>query len=163
MTPFNFWRRLNCPEKPSVGSGVDVRREPVVARSLNRRQQTFPPTRKMAAPLLEKLSESLGSPEPAVRLILSILIGKFHLVSESQPTSRQPRLTTLTEQLWLLCVAVSANVTLGQLLTLVNWDTLLQTGCMGFFLTHCVNSSILFRVNQSLTSKNQGINFQKAS
>uniref|UniRef100_A0A8C5HQW5 Lysophospholipid acyltransferase 5 n=1 Tax=Gouania willdenowi TaxID=441366 RepID=A0A8C5HQW5_GOUWI len=29
----------------------------------------------MAAPLLEKLSESLGSPEPAVRLILSILIG----------------------------------------------------------------------------------------
>ncbi|KAM8826283.1 lysophospholipid acyltransferase 5 isoform 1-T1 [Synchiropus picturatus] len=28
----------------------------------------------MAAPLLEKLSESLGSPEPAVRLILSILI-----------------------------------------------------------------------------------------
>ncbi|XP_074540434.1 lysophospholipid acyltransferase 5 isoform X1 [Halichoeres trimaculatus] len=29
----------------------------------------------MAAPLLESLSESLGSPEPAVRLILSILIG----------------------------------------------------------------------------------------
>ncbi|GAA6229262.1 lysophospholipid acyltransferase 5 [Lates japonicus] len=29
----------------------------------------------MAAPLMEKLSESLGSPEPAVRLILSILIG----------------------------------------------------------------------------------------
>ncbi|XP_028280261.1 lysophospholipid acyltransferase 5 [Parambassis ranga] len=29
----------------------------------------------MAAPLLEKLSESLGSPEPAVRLMLSILIG----------------------------------------------------------------------------------------
>ncbi|XP_028984858.1 lysophospholipid acyltransferase 5 isoform X1 [Betta splendens] len=29
----------------------------------------------MAAPLLEKLSESLGSPEPAVRLILSILTG----------------------------------------------------------------------------------------
>ncbi|XP_047453786.1 lysophospholipid acyltransferase 5 isoform X1 [Mugil cephalus] len=29
----------------------------------------------MAAPLLENLSESLGSPEPAVRLILSILIG----------------------------------------------------------------------------------------
>ncbi|XP_024123601.1 lysophospholipid acyltransferase 5 isoform X1 [Oryzias melastigma] len=29
----------------------------------------------MAAPLLQKLSESLGSPEPAVRLILSILIG----------------------------------------------------------------------------------------
>ncbi|KAM9851621.1 lysophospholipid acyltransferase 5 [Aulostomus maculatus] len=29
----------------------------------------------MAAPLLEKLSESLGSPEPAVRLLLSILIG----------------------------------------------------------------------------------------
>ncbi|XP_076010823.1 lysophospholipid acyltransferase 5 isoform X2 [Genypterus blacodes] len=29
----------------------------------------------MAAPLLEKLAESLGSPEPAVRLILSILIG----------------------------------------------------------------------------------------
>ncbi|XP_030249290.1 lysophospholipid acyltransferase 5 isoform X1 [Sparus aurata] len=29
----------------------------------------------MAAPLLEGLSESLGSPEPAVRLILSILIG----------------------------------------------------------------------------------------
>ncbi|CAL8258157.1 unnamed protein product [Boreogadus saida] len=29
----------------------------------------------MAAPLLEKLSESLGSPEPAVRLILSVLIG----------------------------------------------------------------------------------------
>lgn len=35
----------------------------------------------MAAPLLEKLSESLGSPEPAVRLILSILIGEFRLVS----------------------------------------------------------------------------------
>ncbi|TKS82245.1 Lysophospholipid acyltransferase 5 [Collichthys lucidus] len=31
----------------------------------------------MAAPLLEDLSESLGSPEPAVRLILSILIGNF--------------------------------------------------------------------------------------
>ena len=31
----------------------------------------------MAAPLLEKLSESLGSPEPAVRLILSVLIGEF--------------------------------------------------------------------------------------
>uniref|UniRef100_A0A4W4FLT9 Lysophospholipid acyltransferase 5 n=1 Tax=Electrophorus electricus TaxID=8005 RepID=A0A4W4FLT9_ELEEL len=31
--------------------------------------------RKMAAPLMEKLSEYLGSPEPAVRLILSILIG----------------------------------------------------------------------------------------
>ncbi|XP_034467003.1 lysophospholipid acyltransferase 5 isoform X1 [Hippoglossus hippoglossus] len=29
----------------------------------------------MAAPLMEKLAESLGSPEPAVRLILSILIG----------------------------------------------------------------------------------------
>ncbi|XP_011483752.1 lysophospholipid acyltransferase 5 isoform X1 [Oryzias latipes] len=29
----------------------------------------------MAAPLMQKLSESLGSPEPAVRLILSILIG----------------------------------------------------------------------------------------
>uniref|UniRef100_A0A667YCA2 Lysophospholipid acyltransferase 5 n=1 Tax=Myripristis murdjan TaxID=586833 RepID=A0A667YCA2_9TELE len=29
----------------------------------------------MAAPLMEKLSESLGSPEPAVRLILSVLIG----------------------------------------------------------------------------------------
>ncbi|XP_017164740.1 lysophospholipid acyltransferase 5 isoform X1 [Poecilia reticulata] len=29
----------------------------------------------MAAPLLEKLSESLGSPEPAIRLILSVLIG----------------------------------------------------------------------------------------
>ncbi|XP_033837541.1 lysophospholipid acyltransferase 5 [Periophthalmus magnuspinnatus] len=29
----------------------------------------------MAAPALEKLSESLGSPEPAVRLMLSILIG----------------------------------------------------------------------------------------
>nr|XP_043890442.1 lysophospholipid acyltransferase 5 isoform X1 [Solea senegalensis] len=29
----------------------------------------------MAAPLMEKLSESLGSPEPAVRLILSILVG----------------------------------------------------------------------------------------
>ncbi|XP_074509378.1 lysophospholipid acyltransferase 5 isoform X2 [Sebastes fasciatus] len=29
----------------------------------------------MAAPLLENLSESLGSPEPAVRLLLSILIG----------------------------------------------------------------------------------------
>ncbi|KAK0137456.1 Lysophospholipid acyltransferase 5 [Merluccius polli] len=29
----------------------------------------------MAAPLLAKLSESLGSPEPAVRLILSVLIG----------------------------------------------------------------------------------------
>ncbi|CAN9513736.1 unnamed protein product [Ophioblennius macclurei] len=29
----------------------------------------------MAAPLLEKVSESLGSPEPAVRLLLSILIG----------------------------------------------------------------------------------------
>ncbi|XP_045901749.1 lysophospholipid acyltransferase 5 [Micropterus dolomieu] len=29
----------------------------------------------MAAPLLENLSESLGSPEPAVRLILSIIIG----------------------------------------------------------------------------------------
>lgn len=39
--------------------------------------ETFPPTRKMAAPLMEKLAESLGSPEPAVRLILSILIGKF--------------------------------------------------------------------------------------
>lgn len=31
----------------------------------------------MAAPLLENLSESLGSPEPAVRLLLSILIGEF--------------------------------------------------------------------------------------
>uniref|UniRef100_A0A146WAM8 Lysophospholipid acyltransferase 5 n=1 Tax=Fundulus heteroclitus TaxID=8078 RepID=A0A146WAM8_FUNHE len=29
----------------------------------------------MAAPLLERLSDSLGSPEPAVRLILSVLIG----------------------------------------------------------------------------------------
>ncbi|KAL6489517.1 hypothetical protein MHYP_G00032580 [Metynnis hypsauchen] len=29
----------------------------------------------MAAPLLEKVSDYLGSPEPAVRLILSILIG----------------------------------------------------------------------------------------
>ncbi|XP_029592440.1 lysophospholipid acyltransferase 5-like isoform X2 [Salvelinus namaycush] len=29
----------------------------------------------MAAPLMEKLSESLGSPEPAVRLILSVLVG----------------------------------------------------------------------------------------
>ncbi|XP_030605883.1 lysophospholipid acyltransferase 5 [Archocentrus centrarchus] len=29
----------------------------------------------MAAPLLEQLSESLGSPEPAIRLLLSILIG----------------------------------------------------------------------------------------
>lgn len=48
--------------------------------SLNRHGRTFPPSRKMAAPLLEKLSESLGSPEPAVRLILSILIGKFCLV-----------------------------------------------------------------------------------
>lgn len=36
----------------------------------------------MAAPLLEKLSESLGSPEPAVRLILSILIGEFGLMSD---------------------------------------------------------------------------------
>lgn len=33
--------------------------------------------KKMAAPLMQKLSESLGSPEPAVRLILSILIGEF--------------------------------------------------------------------------------------
>lgn len=39
-----------------------------------------PPTIKMAAPLLEKLSVFLGSPEPAVRLILSILIGEFRLV-----------------------------------------------------------------------------------
>lgn len=37
----------------------------------------------MAAPLMEKLSESLGSPEPAVRLILSILIGEFHLTNQS--------------------------------------------------------------------------------
>uniref|UniRef100_A0A668VCR0 Lysophospholipid acyltransferase 5 n=1 Tax=Oreochromis aureus TaxID=47969 RepID=A0A668VCR0_OREAU len=36
----------------------------------------------MAAPLLEQLSESLGSPEPAIRLILSILIGSqlYHSV-----------------------------------------------------------------------------------
>lgn len=31
---------------------------------------------------METLSESLGSPEPAVRLILSILIGKFRLISQ---------------------------------------------------------------------------------
>lgn len=43
----------------------------------NRREDTFPPTRKMAAPLLDSLSEYLGSPEPAVRLIFSILIGEF--------------------------------------------------------------------------------------
>lgn len=40
-------------------------------------QDTFPPIRKMAAPLLDSLSEYLGSPEPAVRLIFSILIGEF--------------------------------------------------------------------------------------
>lgn len=38
--------------------------------------QLLPPTLKMAAPFMENLSEYLGSPEPAVRLILSILLGK---------------------------------------------------------------------------------------
>lgn len=38
--------------------------------------QLLPPTLKMAAPFLEKLAEYLGSPEPAVRLILSVLLGK---------------------------------------------------------------------------------------
>lgn len=41
----------------------------------------------MAAPLLEDLSESLGSPEPAVRLILSILIGEFRLTRQSPSVS----------------------------------------------------------------------------
>ena len=36
----------------------------------------LPPTRKMAAPLMEELSDYLGSPEPAVRLMLSILLGE---------------------------------------------------------------------------------------
>uniref|UniRef100_A0A3B4ZAE4 Lysophospholipid acyltransferase 5 n=1 Tax=Stegastes partitus TaxID=144197 RepID=A0A3B4ZAE4_9TELE len=43
----------------------------------------------MAAPLLETVSESLGSPEPAVRLILSILIGElcvWRRVSHDSPT-----------------------------------------------------------------------------
>ncbi len=31
----------------------------------------------MAAPFMEKLAEYLGSPEPAVRLILSVLLGKW--------------------------------------------------------------------------------------
>ncbi len=38
--------------------------------------QLLPPTLKMAAPFMEKLAEYLGSPEPAVRLILSVLLGK---------------------------------------------------------------------------------------
>lgn len=38
--------------------------------------QLLPPTLKMAAPFMEKLAEYLGSPEPAVRLILSVLSGK---------------------------------------------------------------------------------------
>lgn len=39
----------------------------------------------MAAPLLNSLAESLGSPEPAVRLICSIAIGKIRFVN--QPVS----------------------------------------------------------------------------
>ena len=52
---------------------------------LIRRGDAFPPTRKMAAPLLKSLAESLGSPEPAVRLILSLVIGKIRFVN--QPVS----------------------------------------------------------------------------
>ncbi|TRZ01736.1 hypothetical protein DNTS_032285, partial [Danionella cerebrum] len=37
--------------------------------------QLLPPTLKMAAPFMEKLAEYLDSPEPAVRLILSVLLG----------------------------------------------------------------------------------------
>ncbi|CAF90848.1 unnamed protein product [Tetraodon nigroviridis] len=40
----------------------------------------------MAAPLLKSLAESLGSPEPAVRLILSLVIGKIRFVNP--PASR---------------------------------------------------------------------------
>lgn len=41
------------------------------------RRQALPPTRKMAAPVMKSVAESLGSPEPAVRLILSLGIGKI--------------------------------------------------------------------------------------
>lgn len=86
------------------------------ARLSERGEQTFPPTRKMAAPLLEQLSESLGSPEPAIRLILSILIGEFLLAVQLQVlVVARGRHTHLSDRCECSCWIVSANTTLTEL------------------------------------------------
>lgn len=59
----------------------------------------LPPTRKMAAPFIEELSEYLGSPEPAVRLILSVLLGECDVSECNVVTSNPQSLTFQWERL----------------------------------------------------------------
>lgn len=86
ISSFNKLRKQTKKKKVDIIKGrwrEEALRDPLKSWGLrphsspNCGEKTFPPTRKMAAPLLEQLSESLGSPEPAIRLILSILIGEF--------------------------------------------------------------------------------------
>lgn len=90
-------------ERRSKQNGVKERARPHERHTLTEtRPQLLPPTLKMAAPFMEKIAEYFGSPEPAIRLILSVLLGKW--------TAHKWDLLGSAESLWWVSLGVIRNV-----------------------------------------------------